>query len=71
MKTKSRLEMLKSDPEKIDFSGLSDLSRIPTRKRLLLGKEIQEGDYVQQLLVKDKRQNKLITQALNFQVVPK
>jgi hypothetical protein len=60
---------LKGDPQIIDLTGINDLSRIPIRKRMFLGKEIKQGDYVLQLLVRGKRQADWVAQSLNFQVV--
>jgi hypothetical protein len=67
-------ELLRSKPETVDLTGMSDLKRIPISKKLILGKSIQPGDYILQLRVLDKRaksQNSVATQALDFKVLGK
>jgi len=66
------VELLRSDPVPLDLSGLSEFARLPVRKRLLLGDSIEEGDYVLQLVVKDKKAGKkgITGQSLSFQIAP-
>ncbi len=66
------MELLRSDPVPLDLSGMSEFARLPVRKRLLLGDSIEEGDYVLQLVVRDKRAGKkgITGQSLNFQIAP-
>jgi VWFA-related protein len=67
-------ELLRSQPETVDLSGVADLKRIPITKKLTLGNSIQPGDYVLQLLVMDRRakkQQSVATQALDFRVLAK
>ena len=66
------VELLRSDPVPLDLSGTSEFARLPVRKRLLLGDSIEEGDYVIQLVVKDKKAGKkeITGQSLSFQIAP-
>jgi hypothetical protein len=62
-------ELFKSDPEPLSLSGAVDFDRIPLMQRLLLGNSLQAGDYVLQLLVRDKRRGGkkgLASQTLTF-----
>jgi VWFA-related protein len=65
------LEIHRSDPVPLELNGMNDFARLPVRKRLLLGDAIQDGDYVIQLLVKDRKAaKKAITgQSLSFQIM--
>jgi hypothetical protein len=69
---KDGLEIHRSDPMPLELSGMNDFARLPVRKRLLLGEAIQEGDYVVQLVVKDKKAGKkgITGQSLSFQITP-
>jgi VWFA-related protein len=66
-------ERMRGEPQKIELDGIVDLSRIPIRKKMLLGNNLEQGDYVLQLLVIDKKQKKPkpVTQTLTFQIEPK
>jgi len=64
-------ELSRSETEAIDFSGVSDFDRIPIRKKLTLEKTLEPGDYVLQLLVRDKQakeKESLAAQALQFEI---
>ncbi len=65
------VELLRSDPVPLDLSGTSEFARLPVRKRLLLGDSMEEGDYVIQLVVKDKKAGKkgITGQSLSFQIL--
>jgi VWFA-related protein len=65
------VELTKGDPQPVDVAGVTDFTRIPIRKIMKLGKELQEGNYVLQLVIRDKQdagKNGLVAQALNFTV---
>lgn len=67
-------ELFKSEPEAVRLEGVSDFDSIPIRKRLLLEKTAEPGDYVLQLLVKDKlakEKQSLAAQTLDFQISAK
>ena len=66
------IELLRSDPVPLDLSGMNDFARLPVRKRLLLGDSIEEGDYVIQLVVRDKKAGRkgITGQSLSFQIDP-
>jgi VWFA-related protein len=61
-------EIVKGEPQVVDLSGLSDFNKIPVRKKLVLGEDMQEGNYVLQLLIRDKDKSSLTAQTLNFTV---
>ncbi len=64
-------EYLRGEWRGVELSGLDDLSRIPIRKRMLLGETLPEGDYVLQLVIKDKQksgENSVAAQSLHFQI---
>lgn len=62
-------ECLKGEPQKVQLEGVTDLSRITIRKKMLLGNSMGKGDYVLQLLVKDKqKKQKPVDQTLSFQI---
>jgi len=66
-------EIFRSEPEAVNLSGISDLSRIPLKNRLRLGKAMPPGDYILQLQVRDKRvkpESDIASRALDFQVIP-
>jgi hypothetical protein len=67
-------EYKKGEPQTVDFDGVADFTRIPIRKKMILGTEMPKGDYVLQLQVKDKlessKKNSLAIQTLNFVVEP-
>jgi hypothetical protein len=65
------VQLLKGDPQPVDISGVKDFTRIPIRKTMKLGTGLQEGNYVLQLVVRDKQDSSkkgLVAQALNFVV---
>lgn len=64
-------ELVKGEPQKVDLSGLTNFSKIPIRKKLVLGDDMQEGNYVLQLLVRDTDKSSLTAQTLNFTVKAK
>jgi VWFA-related protein len=64
-------EILRGEPQKMELNGISDLRRIPIRERMFLGKSLQEGDYVLQLLIKDREKNKFVAQSLCFKIASK
>jgi VWFA-related protein len=61
-------EVVKGEPQKVDLGGLSNFSKIPIRKKLVLGDDMQEGNYVLQLLIRDIDKSSLTAQALNFTI---
>ncbi len=64
-------EIMKGQPQQIEVGSLADFGRIPIRKKMMLGESMQEGNYVLQLVVRDKQDNGrygLIAQTLNFEV---
>ena len=68
---KDGTELMKSEPQALDLGSADNPGRIPLRRRLLLGNSLQGGDYVLQLLVKDKQRNKksgLASQSLSFEI---
>lgn len=68
---KDGLEFFRSEPQKFALTGIRQFDRIPVRRRLLLGKGLQKGDYVLQLVVRDnKRGGKHGTafQSLTFEI---
>jgi len=67
-------EIFKSEPEAVDLKGMNDFKRIPIAGKVLLENAAQPGDYVLQLLVKDKQakeKHSIATQALDFEVLGK
>jgi VWFA-related protein len=65
------VELMKGEPQPVDVAGVTDFTRIPIRKIMKLGKEMQEGNYVLQLVIRDKQdtgKNGVVAQALNFAV---
>lgn len=50
-------EYKKGDPQIVDLDGVTDFTKIPIRKRMVLGSEMPKGDYVLQLQVRDKLEN--------------
>ena len=67
-------ELLKSKPESVDLSGSGDTHRILIKKHLLFEDWMQEGDYVLQFQVKDKRAKKkagLASQTIGFELLGK
>lgn len=65
-------ECLKGEPQKVQLEGVTDLSRIPIVKKMLLGKSAEKGDYVLQLLIKDNQnKQKPVAQTLSFQIEDK
>ncbi|MBN2318412.1 MAG: tetratricopeptide repeat protein [Acidobacteria bacterium] len=66
-------EIFRSEPEAVNISGISDLSRIPLKNRLRLGKTMPPGDYILQLQVRDRRgkpETDIASRSLDFQVTP-
>jgi len=67
-------ELLRSEAETVDLSGVADFERIPIRRKLKLENTLQPGDYVLQLLIKDKQtkeKESMAAQALQFEVSAK
>jgi hypothetical protein len=65
-------EIFKSEPRPLNISNSINSIRIPIKGKLTLGKNLQEGDYVMQLVVTDKRRKKkdgLASQTLSFKIV--
>jgi VWFA-related protein len=65
------VELMKGEPQPVDITGVTDFTRIPIRKIMKLGKEMQEGNYVLQLVIRDKQdtgKNGIAAQAINFAV---
>jgi VWFA-related protein len=63
-----------SSAEAVDLKGVSDLQRIPIRKKLQLESTLQPGDYILQLVATDKKadkKNRDATQVLPFEVLGK
>jgi VWFA-related protein len=61
--------LVKSEPQPVDLKGVTNLNEIPIKGKMVLEDTLQEGDYVLQLLVRDKRvstRKSLVTQALDF-----
>ncbi len=56
-----------SEFEAVELGGVSDLARIPIRKKLVLDNSIEPGNYVLLLLVKNNKNN-FARQALDFTV---
>jgi hypothetical protein len=68
---KDGTELTKSELQPLDMDSAENPTRIPVRRRLLLGNSLQGGDYVLQLLVKDNQRNKksgLASQSLSFEI---
>ena len=66
-------ELFKSEPRPLTLGDNDNFARIPIRRRLLLGKALEEGDYVLQLLVNDKKRKKkdgVASQTMSFKIVP-
>ncbi|MBN2241803.1 MAG: VWA domain-containing protein [Acidobacteria bacterium] len=66
-------EIFTSEPEAVDLTGVTDLERIPVKKRLRLGKTMPPGDYILQLQVRDKRAEErdgFAVRSLDFHVIP-
>ena len=64
-------ELRRSEAEAIDLNGISDFDRIPIRRKLTLENTLQPGDYVLQLLVRDKQakeKESRAAQALQFEI---
>ena len=64
-------EVYKSEPEKVDLGRINDLKRIPLKIRVRLTDSIPPGEYMLQLLVRDKNAKKdrdLAAQVLDFKV---
>jgi hypothetical protein len=56
----------------VDITGQADLQRIPTSGALAIGKTLQAGDYVLQVVVTDtlaKQKQQIATQFVEFEVV--
>ena len=67
-------ELLRSEAETVDLSGVADFERIPIRRKLKLENTLQPGDYVLQLLIRDKQakeKESMAAQALQFEVSAK
>lgn len=64
-------ELRRSEAEAVDLGEIRDFDRIPIRRKLKLDNTLQPGDYVLQLLVKDKQakeKESLAAQALQFEI---
>jgi VWFA-related protein len=62
------------EPQKVDTSGLNEFKRIPIGKKLIFADDMQDGNYVLQLVVSDKQekgQSGLVAQTLDFQIKAK
>jgi VWFA-related protein len=68
---KNGRELIKGEPQKVDLNGLTEFNKIPIRRKLVLGDDMQEGNYVLQLLVRDLNKSNLVAQTLNFTVAGK
>lgn len=67
-------ELHRNAVEAIDLSGVTDYERIPIRRKLKLDNTLQSGDYVLQLLIRDKQakeKESRAAQALQFEVSEK
>lgn len=65
------VEVFRSAPQPLDVRGLTNFDRIPVTQKLTLGKDLAAGDYVLELLARDKRRKEkdgLVSQALDFQI---
>ncbi len=68
---KDGLEFFRSEPQKFTLTGVGDFDRIPVRRRILLGEELQKGDYVFQLVVRDNERSGKggrASQSLTFEI---
>jgi VWFA-related protein len=64
-------EILKGAPQPVDLKGISDLKEIPIKGTMVLENTMQEGDYVLQLLIRDKLaggKKSLVSQASDFRI---
>jgi VWFA-related protein len=64
-------EILKGETQPLNLKNTSNLKEIPIMGRMVLEKTLQEGDYVLQLLVRDKlaaSKKNLSTQTLDFRI---
>jgi VWFA-related protein len=64
-------EILKGTAQPVDLKGISNINEIPIRGKLALDPALQPGDYVLQLLVRDKLasgKKSLVSQALDFNI---
>jgi VWFA-related protein len=64
-------EILKGQPQPLPLKNTGNLKEIPIMGRMVLEKTLQEGDYVLQLLVRDKlagSKKNLSTQTLDFRI---
>jgi VWFA-related protein len=67
-------ELFKSEPEAVDLSKVSDVTRIPIKIKLHLKESISPGDYVLLLQVKDNladTKHNLASQSLDFKALAK
>jgi VWFA-related protein len=68
-------EIMKGEPQKLELGSLTDFSRIPVRKKMMLGESMEEGNYVLQLVIRDRQEPNskygLVAQTLNFAIKPK
>jgi hypothetical protein len=69
---KNGREIMKGQPQTIDINGINNLNQgIPIKGKMALENSLQAGDYVLQLLVRDKRvnnKNSLASKALDFAI---
>ncbi len=64
-------EIFRTGPEAVGISGVSDLSRIPIRRKLLLDHSLQPGDYALQLQVNEiheKKKDRITKQAVDIKI---
>jgi VWFA-related protein len=67
-------EVYKSEFKPLDLGGVTNYDRIPVTQKLALDSTLSKGDYVLELMVRDKNRkekNGLISQAMDFQIKSK
>jgi hypothetical protein len=67
-------EVHRSEPEPIDLTGVGDFRKILLKKRMYLENTMEPGNYMLQLIVKDKKGGKngdLAAQTLDFDILAK
>jgi hypothetical protein len=65
------VEAFRSAPQPLDVRGVKNFDRIPVIQKFTLGRDLAPGDYVLELLARDKRRKEkdgLVSQALDFQI---
>jgi VWFA-related protein len=71
---KDGAEVFKNEFKPLLLNGVKNFDRILITQKLTLGSKLDEGDYVLQMLVRDKQRKKkdgLASQTLDFQIAPK